>query len=414
MRLQAKEIHTVRELAKRYMEIALSDKHVRMRMRFKDSNDLKIVRPPLIIEEVPWYEMNINGELNCICENEQLRSMELFFRRRLFAEKYFKCDNFIEPVWTIGKSFSSTGYGFSLEETRLATDSANKIVSHAYKDVLEDERSLEKYHDPVITAHPEKDEENKVFAESVLDGIMPVVLRGIYATYDPWDILAQLRGVEPILFDMYDRPEHLHNIMKLFIRGMNLEMNQLNRLGLFEANVTSLHATPGAVTLPHEVNPQHFTVHDTWFRTKAQMFGTVSPDAHYEFDMQYTIPLANRCAFTYYGCCEPLHDRIDQLKQYSNLRKIGCSPWANVEKMAEELGKNYVLSRKPNPAYVATSTDPEQIRKEISETVKLCIKYGCPCDIVLKDISTVSYKPQNLFVWAATASAVLDEFYGVD
>ena len=90
---------------------------------------------------------------------------------------------------------------------------------------------------------------------------------------------------------------------------------------------------------------------------------------------------------------------------------MGCSPWADVEKTAEALGGEYVLSRKPNPANVAISTDPEVIRREISETARLCLKYGCPCDITLKDISTVSYKPQNLIIWAETASAVLDEFY---
>ena len=42
----------------------------------------------------------------------------------------------------------------------------------------------------------------------------------------------------------------------------------------------------------------------------------------------------------------------------------------------------------------------------------LCQKYGCPCDITLKDISTVGYRPENLIVWAKTASEVLDAFYG--
>ena len=91
---------------------------------------------------------------------------------------------------------------------------------------------------------------------------------------------------------------------------------------------------------------------------------------------------------------------------------MGVSPWADVERSAEALGGDFVLSRKPNPAHVAIATDPELIRKEITETVKICQKYGCPVDFTLKDISTVGYKPQNLIVWAQTASEVLDEFYG--
>ena len=50
--------------------------------------------------------------------------------------------------------------------------------------------------------------------------------------------------------------------------------------------------------------------------------------------------------------------------------------------------------------------------RETEETVRLCLKYRCPCDITLKDISTVSYRPENLIIWAETASSVLDQYYG--
>ena len=82
------------------------------------------------------------------------------------------------------------------------------------------------------------------------------------------------------------------------------------------------------------------------------------------------------------------------------------------EKCAEQIGGDYVLARKPNPAYVAIHTDPEVIKREIEETVKICIKYGCPYEYVLKDISTVSNRPENLIIWAQTVSDVLDKYYG--
>jgi len=406
------ELHIVRELAKQYMEIAVSDKHVRMRKRFRDTNDLKIVRPPLILEEIPWHEMNMDGELDCICEDKRLLDMERHLRMQIFREKHFRCDNYIEPYWTVKKFFTNSGNGFTVCENLLSADDRNSVFSHQYTDVLEDESALELYHDPVITPSPETDAENLAFANEVLDGIMPAVLKGHYIYYAPWDVIATLRGVEPILIDMYDRPEYLHKIISLFTQGMASQMDQMVKYGLYEGELPSLHCTPGYFTHDSSFDPEHVGCKDIWFRTMAQMFSSISPAAHYEFDMQYSIPLAKRCAYTYYGCCEPLHDRLDLLKQYPNLRKIGVSPWADVEKSAESIGGAYVLSRKPNPANVAISTDPEVIRKEITETAELCIKYGCPCDITLKDISTVGYKPENLIVWTETASAVLDKYYG--
>ena len=108
----------VRELGKRYMEIASSDLHRRMRQRFRDTNDLKIVRPPLIMEEIPWHEMNYEHELDCLCEDPGMRGMEYGLRVALFREKHFRCDNYIEPVWVVSKSYSNTGHGFSIRAMR--------------------------------------------------------------------------------------------------------------------------------------------------------------------------------------------------------------------------------------------------------------------------------------------------------
>lgn len=407
------EISIIRELSKRYMEIALSDRHIKMRQRFRDSNDLKIVRPPLIIEEIPWQQMNIDGELDCVCENEELRNMEFELRTALFREKYFRCDNYIEPVWSVNKKFTSTGIGLKGSEQIIAGKHTD-IKSHSFEDVLADESALEAFRMPVITAYPEEDAENLARAQEILGDIMPVRLRGHYLTHAPWDDITRLRGVEPILYDLYDRPEYMHRLIRLFTEAKSTEMDQMEALGLYDTHLQSLHCTPNEVTLPDPSDDGVTRCRDMWFRTTAQMFSSISPEDHYEFDMQYSIPLAERCAYTYYGCCEPLHDRIDQLKRYKNLRKIGVSPWADVERSAEQTRGQYVLSRKPNPAYVATVTDPEVIRREISETAKACLKYDCPCDITLKDISTVSDRPENLILWAKTASEVLDEYYGAE
>lgn len=407
-----KDLKIVRELAKQYMEIAVSEKHVKMRQRFRDSNDLKIVRPPLIIEEIPWKQMNIDGALDCSCEDEELRKMEYRIREALFREKYLKCDNYIEPVWWISKAFSSTGNGFQMEEVSIGADLTD-IRSHRYKDVLAEESSLEAFHLPEITAYPEKDAENVAFAQEILGDIIPVKLRGHTIYYAPWDKIVRLRGMEQILWDVYDRPEYLHKIIGLFTSAMESEMNQMEELGLYDPRSLSLHCTPYPVTLENPSDEGSYGRRDLWFRTMAQMFSSISPAAHYEFDIQYSAPLAARCAYTYYGCCEPLHDRIDVLKKaYPNLRKIGVSPWADVERSAEQIGGDYVMSRKPNPANVAEKVNPEIIRKEISETAEICRKYGCPCDITLKDISTVGNRPENLIEWAQTASDVLDRYYG--
>jgi hypothetical protein len=39
------------------------------------------------------------------------------------------------------------------------------------------------------------------------------------------------------------------------------------------------------------------------------------------------------------------------------------------------------------------------------------MKNGCPYEFVLKDISTVTYKPGNLIEWVKAVEGVIDEYY---
>jgi len=57
--------------------------------------------------------------------------------------------------------------------------------------------------------------------------------------------------------------------------------------------------------------------------------------------------------------------------------------------------------RKPNPAYVAIERfDEVPAKKDITDTIKICEKYSCPIEIILKDISTVRYEPWRLTEWS--------------
>ena len=398
----------VRELARRYMELANDEKQQKMNRRFRDTNDLKLVRPPVLIDEIPWYQMNINDELTCLCENPDARHLEEILRKNIYRRKYFCADTIFEPFLRVTMSYDSSGVGLLPQEEILRTDNSNNIVSHCYEDVLENEENLELIKIPTFTPRPDKDEYAVSIYTELLGDTMPVKLCGVGYMYNaPWDRIVRYRGMEPILFDFYDRPEYLHKIRQRFSDIMLAEMNFIESHINVDSTNPNLHCTPASIS-----GLSDYGLKATWLRTMAQGFSEISPDMQQEFDIDYTMKLCERFAYTYYGCCEPLDKKLDVICKIPNLRKIGVSPWANEEVMAERLGAKYVYSRKPNPANVAISTDPAVIRKETEETVKLCQKYSCPVEFVLKDISTVSNKPENLIVWSKTVSDVLDQYYG--
>ena len=86
MNLTDKEI--IRELAKKYMDFATSEKQQNSFKRMKDTNDLKLVRPPVLMDEIPWYQMNIDNKLTLLCREEKARNLEEYLRRALYRWEY--------------------------------------------------------------------------------------------------------------------------------------------------------------------------------------------------------------------------------------------------------------------------------------------------------------------------------------
>ena len=91
-----------------------------------------------------------------------------------------------------------------------------------------------------------------------------------------------------------------------------------------------------------------------------------------------------------------------------NVRKVSMSPWVHQERGAAEISGDFVYSRKPSPALLATDRfDGEQVRADLVATRKVCDRHGCPLEIILKDISTVRREPERLSQWANMAMQVV-------
>jgi len=403
----------IRELAKKYMEIAANEKNCERYQRAKGINDLKAARPIVWLDEIPWHEMDIDEALLCQCQSAEAIEIETWLRRQLYRWTHIQADMVAEPAYRIAKAYDSTGIGMEVLEDIIITDASNHIISHHYKDQLETEEQADKLTIPTITARPELDRKKVDFASEILGEVLPVRLTGYLSYHAPWDEIPRLRGVEPILMDMVDRPEHLHKIRKFFMDAGLSTYEQMEQQGLLDVEASSLHCTPPYTDdLPAaDYSGGSIRMKDTWFRGMAQMFSTVSPQMFKEFELDYMKPLMERFGLCYYGCCEPLDDRLDLLKKIPNMRKIGVTPWANIRSSAEQIGNEFVFAFKPNPALVGGILDEEAIRRETITTIEACLAYGCPYEFVLKDISTVSYKPQNLIRWVQIVESVLDTYY---
>jgi len=142
----------------------------------------------------------------------------------------------------------------------------------------------------------------------------------------------------------------------------------------------------------------------------AQIFASVSKEMHEEFDINYMEKLMADFGLNYYGCCEPLDQKIDIVEKLPNLRKISITPWADVDVAAEAIGKKYVLANKPNPASVTVPLNEDALRAEIGRTLAAVKRNGCSCDIVLKDISSSGNDVRNLIRWEQIVMEMVKSF----
>ena len=81
----------LRSLAWRYSEVAYSSKNAENIRLHKAVNDLRQIRPVVLIDELPWHEMKINDELTLQCE-EPICEERMVFSANLYKSKYMPAD----------------------------------------------------------------------------------------------------------------------------------------------------------------------------------------------------------------------------------------------------------------------------------------------------------------------------------
>jgi len=419
MNLRQEEVNALRVLAHEYMEIAsLPVQREKMEL-WKAFNRHDNTRPMVLIDQLPWHELNGEGELDCVCEDPFLRRLELKMRQDIYKWKHFPVDMVVEPILTIPFSAKNSGYGLRVADDTLALDAANDVVSHVYNNQLEEEEDLDKIKDMEITLNRQESAEWLEAANYIFDGILPVRQAGYHGisshgTYlGIWDTLSTLMGVENIYFDLLDRPEFIHKIMEKMTHSFMAGIQGANELGLVDTSANSCHCS---ITYNDELLPDFGAgigadSHHGWAFGLAQLFTSVSPEITAEFEVPYISKLAEQFGMIYYGCCDRLDDRLDIVQQIPNVKKMSCSPWSNREIFAEKLRKDIVMSNKPTPAYLAgDGFSCEEVAADLRRTCDAARANGLNLEMILKDISTIRYQPKRLTEWADCAMRVVESY----
>ena len=407
---------TLRELARRHLDIANTEKNAERRDLWYRHNDLQESRPMVLIESFPATDDYVT-DADLVCEEDWARGVERWFRvQRCHFEKVGD-DDICEPYFNVNWRVATSDYGVTVDMHYSPGRKGDGVVdgSAVWEPALKDvERDFHKLRHRTFSVDREGTEEWKAHLASVFGDILPVRIRGGFWWTTGMTIQAiQFVGLQNLMMMMYDDPDGLHRVMG-FLRDDTVAYAEwLEREGLLSLNNENDYIGSGSRgytrSLPREDwrEGDIARLKDLWVLSESQETVGVGPSQFEEFIFPYQKAVTEKFGLLYYGCCEPVHSRWEVLRKFENLRSASVSPWCDEEFMAEALGRDYVYSRKPNPAFLATTSfDAEAIREGLTATRDVCAKNGCALEFIQKDISTVCYEPERLFEWARIAMEV--------
>jgi hypothetical protein len=429
----------LRDLARQVMDIAGRPDQEAKRKRWIAHNGLRDPVPLICcFPEGSWLECIPNSTLQCT--TPLLRGWEKRMRMALFVHDVLQDDQVVDPVFNITVDVRGGGWGIS-ETIRMAEGDRELwapenlyYLHHALDVTLPSRLHVGAYHSDPPLKNPEDIEKlvpgrvtfNAAASQSWLDtardlfgDILPVRQRAWFWTgCSPGADAVQLRGMERLMLDVYDRPEWVHRLVRFLCENTAVRLDRLEAEGRLHLNNESEWVGTGGIGYSDELpapcfDPAHVRLRDIWGLSQGQDLVSFSPAMIEEFFVPYLVPVMARFGLNCYGCCEPMHDKIAVVRKIPNLRRLSISPWADVKSCAEQLGDSVVFSWKPNPASLSTErVDEAAIRRELVESLTVTRRNGCIVEVLMKDLHTVQGDPRRLSRWVELAKQARAEVYG--
>jgi len=409
--INKKEQEILRKLARRIRELSYRPVEDEKQELWYRINALEDTRTVVFCDpENGWYEI-LSESLES--ENPLARFWEYRLKKEIFWGERMNDDKVIEDAFYIPYLYTYGDYG--VKHSIHEPDSLNGAIkwSHSISDY---EESLPKLHVRDINIEYERSHQLYNLAQEVFGDILKVKYKSAFwwSFGLTWD-LVYFRGLDNMMLDMYDHPDELHQLMALLRDDALNRIDFLEKNNLLTLNNRNAYVGSGGFGWSRELPVSDdfdgmVKTKDMWGFGESQETVCVSPEMFAEFIFPYQKPILEKFGLNCYGCCEPVNLRWETIKETPRLRRVSVSAWADVDAMAEMLGKNYIFSWKPRPADLALQTiDKDALRSYIRKTYEAAKANDCRLEIIMKDNHTIGRNPQNVIDWVKIVREVTDE-----
>jgi len=402
------DIAILRDLAKQYADVCRKPVYDERRDLWRAHNSLRPTRVPIYVRwGTAWREQ---PESRLQCQDPFYRQHEDTLRHMLWQDTIG--DDYILEPWITQEAAKVVPPGSLWGPEIHHIPSPEPRGSWKFNPPIRTLEDIDKLVPPQHVIDEQQTARDVARLQDAVGDILEVnVDRG--PAWRMWhaDIstdLAHLRGLEQIMWDMSDHPEWLHGLLAFMRDGILRAQAQAEAAGDWRLCDHQNQAMPYALELPDpQANGPSVSRKQLWTFVASQETTAVGPALFDEFMLSYQIPLMEPFGLVAYGCCEDLTRKIDLLRRIPNLRRIAVTPRANLRRCVEQIGTDYVISWRPNPAeMVCCGYDPQHVRRAVREAMHIC--RGCIVDITLKDVETVEFQPDRLRDWTRVVREVVD------
>ncbi len=413
-----KDRYRILELARRWVEIADSDEMKKRKKLWKALKDLSPKRPMVLFETLSVAGFVTDEDIQC--ENSILRNIEKTMLYSIRQYELLNDDIVLETYYRIPWKVTRSNYGVDIVEHH-----AENSLAYISNFPIQEPDDFHKLKERTFTVNREQTLSLKNLLEEIFGDILAVRV-GNFDNFFP-DLgftpftgnnfigitmdLFKLIGNDNMLLWTYDQPELLHSFLRYLCDDRLRFYRWLKDEHLLDFNTDNQFAGPSSYgyvsDLPALDSKEQVDVKDVWAWPESQETTPVSPKMFDEIFLPYIAEVAHLFGLTYYGCCEPVHDRIESIiKNLPNLRSISVSGWNDFYKLAEALGKKYVYSRKPTPSFISGKYPHwPAAEKDIRDTFTAA--RDCNLEFIVRDVYDIDGDLPRLRKWVDMTRSIV-------
>lgn len=247
-KMRRSDRETLRRLAADMAELAAQPVQAEKRRLWTRHNALEPTRPLVFCDpENGWKEIITPDQMECV--DLLARQWEMHLRKEIFWGTRMNDDYTIQPYFDVAHVHAALDWG--LKETRIGGEDDG---AYTWVPPIKTEADVERLHFPEITVDHTATERLKNTAEEIFENLLTVRVKTLWWwSLGMTRLMAELRGLQQIMVDVYENPDLLHRIMTILRDGTLAMLDHLEEQSLLCRNDDGTYVGSGGLGWTNEL-----------------------------------------------------------------------------------------------------------------------------------------------------------------